>query len=267
MKDVLFFIGFFATILLVAFLIPALFAAGYLRARRKGYRAPSAALVPLRGSAAGIFTTYLWAGRLPPRLYAVPLLGMWSLVPGTALRTYATTRIGRIIWRGSLEDRPASGPGAVVTFDDSGEGVIVARGANFPPDYIGSVRTRLIETCGYPAEQLNPPQPDLDSKAAPALSAPPAPPAISAPPASRPWLASVVWGILFGSGVLYLALLFRPAIPVLRDIAVAGGAGERRANEFYNRQQDSEALPYFERGSCGRKQRGYDEPRIHEPEG
>lgn len=147
---------------------------------------------------------------------------------------------------GSLGYRlPANpGPGAVVTFDASGEGVIVAGAANFPLDYIEPVRTRLIETCGYPAEQLDPPlKPDLDSKAARAVSVPP-------PRASRPWPASVVWGILFGSGVLYLALLFRPAIPVLRDVGVAGGADERKANEFYNRQQYSKALPYYERAAA-----------------
>jgi hypothetical protein len=504
MKDVLFFIGFFASLLLVAFLIPALLAAGYLRARRKGYRAPSAALVPLCGSAAGIFATYILAGKLPRRSYAVPLLGMWSLVfcsalamwflirimpkrnprvfgrrrprfpfvtsgwaliavgvlvcvfsfiswsngkvsssvatdslgvlgvamafggylvflgrrvrapksleevaqtdprqpvlylrpfnqeseffvsgpksrygqyasgvqrfimnlpdlredatgddsnvgirfedyftdalearigpfcalgnpedytpPEGAARTYATDtdwkdhleRLARrsscivaepagsdnlrwefeylrreglqqklfiltrpratanmatdvfyglvallkgvrpVTWQsfseilGSLGYRlPANpGPGAVVTFDASAEGLIITGGAKLPLEYIEPVRTRLVETYGYLAEQLNPPlKPDLDSKTVPAAPAPP-------PPASRPWPASVVWGILFGSGALYLALLLRPAIPVLRDIGVAGGADERKANEFYNRQQYSQALPYFERAAA-----------------
>jgi hypothetical protein len=93
MKDVLFFIGFFVTLVLLAFLIPALLAAGYLRARRKGYRLPSAAVVPLCGSAAGIFATYILAGKLPPRSYAVPLLGMWSLVFGSALAMWFLIRI------------------------------------------------------------------------------------------------------------------------------------------------------------------------------
>src|SRR5215831_1095571 len=37
---------------------------------------------------------------------------------------------------------------------------------------------------------------------------------------------------------------------VLPDIGVAGGADERKAIEFYNRQQYSEALPYFERADA-----------------
>jgi len=92
MKDVLFFIGFFATLLLVAFLIPALLAAGYLRARRKG-RAPSAALVPLCGSAAGIFATDILAGKLSLRSYAFPLPGMWGLVFGSVLAMWFLIRI------------------------------------------------------------------------------------------------------------------------------------------------------------------------------
>ena len=51
MKDVLFFIGFSQPFYWLVS-IPALLAADYLRARRKGYRAPSAVLVPLCGSAA-----------------------------------------------------------------------------------------------------------------------------------------------------------------------------------------------------------------------
>jgi hypothetical protein len=85
MKDVLVFIGFFATILLVALLIPALLVAGYLRARRKGYRAPSAALVPLVGSAAGILAAYKLIGKLPPRPLAVPFVLFWGAVLGAAL--------------------------------------------------------------------------------------------------------------------------------------------------------------------------------------
>ncbi|HEY2487036.1 MAG TPA: hypothetical protein VGI36_17970 [Candidatus Binataceae bacterium] len=85
MKDVLVFIGFFATILLVALLIPALLVAGYLRARRKGYRAPSAALVSLVGSAAGILAAYKLIGKLPPRSLAVPFVLFWGAVLGTAL--------------------------------------------------------------------------------------------------------------------------------------------------------------------------------------
>jgi tetratricopeptide (TPR) repeat protein len=507
MKDVLVFIGFFATILLVALLIPALLVAGYLRARRKGYRAPSAALVPLVGSAAGILAAYKLIGKLPPRSLAVPFVLFWGAVLGAALvmgflisvmpkrnprvfgrrrprfpfvtigwaliavgvlvcvysfiswaigkvsssvatnslgvlgvaiafggylvflgrrvsaaksleevaqtdprqpvlylrpfnqeselfvsgpksqygqyakgfqrfimdvpdlrenaldddsnvgirfedyftdalearigpfcalgnpedytlpegavRTYATdtdwkdhlSRLAKrsscivaepagsdnlrwefeylrgeglhqklfiltrppsagntatdafyglvallkgvrpVTWRsfsetlGALGYRlPANpGPGAVVTFDDSGEGVIVARGANSPLDYVEPVRTRLIETRGYPAERLNPPTkpeldtPKLDSQAAPA---------ISAPPARRPWSKTQAWGLAAIFGVLYSALAFRPAIPVLRDIGVAGGADERKALELYNRQEYSKALPYFERAAA-----------------
>ena len=506
MKDVLVLIGFFATILVVALLIPALLVAGYLRARRKGYRAPSAVLVPLIGSAGGILAAYILIGELPPRSLAVPFVLIWGAVivaallmwflitvmpkrnprvfgrrhprfpfvttgwaliaagvlvcvysfvawvigkapssvapdslgalgfasvfggylihvgrrvhgaksleevaqtdprqpvlylrpfnqeseffvsgpksqygqyakgfqrfamnmdfredasdddpmvgirfedyftdalearvgpfcalgnpedytlPEGAVRTYAAdtdwrdhlSRLAKrsscivaepagsdnlrwefeylrgeglhqklfiltrppgagntatrtfyglvallkgvrpVTWQSFSETLgavgyrlPANpGPGAVVTFDDSGDGVIVARGANSPLDYIEPVRTRLIETRGYTAEQLNPPPkpevytPEHDSHA---LSP------ISAPPARRPWSKTRAWGLAVSFGILYSALAFRPSIPVLRDIGVAGGADERKALKLYNRQQYSQALPYFERAAA-----------------
>ncbi len=135
------------------------------------------------------------------------------------------------------------GPGAVITFDGSGKGVIVASGAHLPLDYVEPVRAFLIERGGYLTSQLDPP-------AEPELASPGGSTASAAKP-KRSLLRSLVsaWGWV-GILVLIGVWSFRAHIPVLRDLGMAGGADLRKANEFYNRQQYTEALPYFKRAAA-----------------
>jgi len=132
----------------------------------------------------------------------------------------------------SLPEETANG--TVLTFNAAGESITLTTGAHDPEQFVEPIRSYLIAKAGYSEESFAPPPPPAE---------------VDTPRKKivRLLLSDRVWLILVG--IALVGPFLRSYIPGIRYLGNSGTM--RKGIELYQRQQYTEALPYFQRAAEG----------------